>query len=420
MALTELNGTKPGLDKVVQLAHRHLRLDVAYIGEFTGGRHICRSVVGDAARFRLVVGEGPPSLATYCDRLVRGEIPNLIVDTRADPRVSDLPVTRQRQIGAYIAAPLSLPDGTVYGTLCCLNRVPDPTLDERDVRFLAMLAEMLAPDIEDRRRLDRLQEELATLVESGDFAVAYQPVVEIATRRCLGVEALARFPRPFPPLVQTFSGAYEVGLGLELERLVVRRAWPTMEGLGDDQFLTVNLSPTAVLALARRALGREDVCFSKLVVEITEQSVVDSYDELREGLAPHRERGLRIAIDDAGAGYASLRHIIELQPDFIKIDQSLINGLADQRNRRVAVSAIVLLAMDLGATLIAEGVERQEDLDAVAELGVPAAQGYLLGGPSTDPRALAGWTGQPGLSVSTPMPYCELLTPAVAAGALHT
>jgi EAL domain-containing protein (putative c-di-GMP-specific phosphodiesterase class I) len=92
---------------------------------------------------------------------------------------------------------------------------------------------------------------------------------------------------------------------------------------------------------------------------------------------------LRIAVDDAGAGYASLHHIVELQPDFIKIDRSLVHGVADDHARRVAVSAFVLLSLDLGATIVAEGVERPSDRSALCDLGVHAAQGYLLGRPST-------------------------------------
>jgi EAL domain-containing protein (putative c-di-GMP-specific phosphodiesterase class I) len=102
-----------------------------------------------------------------------------------------------------------------------------------------------------------------------------------------------------------------------------------------------------------------------------------------------RERGLRVAVDDVGAGYASLRHVLELRPDIIKIDRSLVHGLADDNARRVAVTAFVALARDLGSTVIAEGVEDRSDYAAVRELGVHGAQGYLLGRPSTHPDDLA-------------------------------
>ncbi|MCW2549359.1 MAG: hypothetical protein JWN96_3819, partial [Mycobacterium sp.] len=129
----------------------------------------------------------------------------------------------------------------------------------------------------------------------------------------------------------------------------------------------------------------------QLVLEITEHAAVDSYAELREALRPMRDNGLRLAIDDAGAGYASLKHVVELEPDIIKVDRSLIDGLAADRARRSVVSAFVLLALDMGAAVIAEGIETTEDLEAVRDLGVDAAQGYLFARPTTDRNAMAGW-----------------------------
>jgi EAL domain-containing protein (putative c-di-GMP-specific phosphodiesterase class I) len=106
-----------------------------------------------------------------------------------------------------------------------------------------------------------------------------------------------------------------------------------------------------------------------------------------------RERGLRVAVDDAGAGYASLRHVLELRPDFIKVDRSLIHGISSDHARRVAVSGFLSLALDLGSTVVAEGVERAADLSAVRELGLHAAQGYLLGRPTTSLDGLTRWIG---------------------------
>jgi len=104
---------------------------------------------------------------------------------------------------------------------------------------------------------------------------------------------------------------------------------------------------------------------------------------------------LRLAIDDAGAGYASLKHVVELQPDIIKIDRSLIDGCAADRARRSAIGAFVLLALDSGAMVIAEGVELPADLEAIRDLGVDAAQGYLLARPTADRRKLQRWTAEP-------------------------
>jgi EAL domain-containing protein (putative c-di-GMP-specific phosphodiesterase class I) len=133
--------------------------------------------------------------------------------------------------------------------------------------------------------------------------------------------------------------------------------------------------------------------------------VVDSYLALHRELGPLRQRGLRIAVDDAGAGYASLRHVLELRPDFIKVDRSLIHGIANDHARRVAVSAFLSLALDLGSRVVAEGVEQPDDLATVRELGLHAVQGYLLGRPTTSRDALAEWIGpEPQLNRTGPAP----------------
>jgi EAL domain-containing protein (putative c-di-GMP-specific phosphodiesterase class I) len=273
-----------------------------------------------------------------------------------------------------------------------MDHEPDHTLTTRDVRFMTMLAELIVYDLDEQRRQRQLRADLMGLIDADGIEIALQPIIGLRSGACLGVEALARFPEPFALTEQTFAEAESVGLGLELERLAVREAWKVLPLLGPEQFLAINLSPDALVELAGRAQRRNDLPLESLVMEVTEQSVVRSYPELREALDPLRAQGLRIAIDDAGAGYASLHHIVELRPDFIKVDRSLVDGLADDDARRVAVSAFVMLALDLGGTVVAEGVERPQDLAAVRDLGVQAAQGFLLGKPSTDRDDLARWT----------------------------
>ena len=329
-----------GLDRVVDLARRHLGLDVVYIAELVDGKRVCRAVAGDAASFRLELHEGPPAEGTCSQLLVAGEIPDVIPDTSANPKVASRSATMGAAIGAFIGVPLWLSDGAPYGTLCGMNHEADHTLTKRDVRFMAMLAELIVYDLDEQRRQERLRLDLTNLIEADDVAIALQPIIGLQSGACLGVEALARFPRPFEAPDKTFADAETVGLGLELERLAVREAWKVLPLLGPSQFLALNVSPGALLELARRAQLRDDLPLESLVIEITEQSVVHSYPDLRSSLAPLRARGLRIAIDDAGAGYASLHHIVELRPDFIKVDRSLVHGLADDDARRVAVERV--------------------------------------------------------------------------------
>ncbi len=372
-----------GLTRVVELAQRHLGLDLVYIAELTSGSLVFRAVAGDRRSFGGKLPGDIPAHGTYSQLLVTGNIPNVIPDTKGDSRLAELAVPWDVGIGAYIGVPLRLSDGALYGTLCGVDHGPDPTLGDRDVAFMTILAELLAYDLDQQRQQRQLHGALTELIETEDIEIAFQPIVDLRSGACLGVEALSRFPEPFDSPEQLFADADGVGLSLELERLAIREAWHGLESLHPEQFLAFNVSPDALLELGRRAQLRTDLPLSQLVVEVTEQSVVRSYDDLRNAVAPLRAQGLRVAVDDAGAGYASLQHIVELRPDFIKVDRSLVHGVADDHARQVAVGAFVLLSADLGATVIAEGVERPCDLSALCELGVQAAQGYLLGRAST-------------------------------------
>ncbi len=380
-----------GLERVVELAHRHLGLDVTYVVELTDAGEVYRAAAGHAASFNIVLQGDPVETTTYCRRLVDGEIPNVIADAAADERLDDLAKKHGAQIGAVIGVPLRLSDGRLFGALCGLSRTPRPQLDQRDVQFMSMLSESSSNDLDELHSQDMLRSDILRLVETEDLKVAYQPIVALHNDECLGIEALARFPEPFTRPDSTLADAERFGLGLELERMVIRQAWKILPVLGPGQFLALNVSPDALVELARRANLRSDLPLSQLVVEVTEHSVVDSYEALHHELAPLREQGLRIAVDDAGAGYASLRHVLELRPDFIKVDRWLIHGIARDHARRVAVGAFLSLALDLGADVVAEGVERPEDLRVAHELGLHAAQGYLLGRPTTDLEVVPRW-----------------------------
>jgi EAL domain-containing protein (putative c-di-GMP-specific phosphodiesterase class I) len=376
--------------RLVEVAHHHVDFDAVFVAEFGNGQQTCRAVAGAAHAFELAVGEA--IRADLSDvQAFNSANPRLIRDASTADRDAQLPVTLGGRIGAYAVVPIRYPDGDQYGTLSCVSREPMPGDDKNTLSLLSLLAGLVEADLAQDGQRQRLRETITTLIESAGFDVAYQPVVDLSTGRCVGVEALARFPAPFTNPEQVFATAEDFGLGLALERAVTQRAWELVPHLGTGQYLAVNVSPSALLDLASRARSREELPLSKLVVEATEHSVIEAYASLRRELAPLRELGLRIAVDDAGAGYASLRHILELRPDFIKLDRWLIDGLADDRGRRVAVSAFVALARELGSQVIAEGVERPEDLAVIRHLGLDGAQGYLLGRPSLDRDEVLGW-----------------------------
>jgi EAL domain-containing protein (putative c-di-GMP-specific phosphodiesterase class I) len=405
------------VERVVELAQRHLDMDVAFIAAFRPGRHVYRAVAGDAASFGLEVGKGPAADGTYCALMITGAIPNLIPDTSAAERVRDLAVTSAGPVGAYVGVPLRLPDGTLYGSFCCLSHRAQPGLTGRDVKFMTMLAELLEEELAEQTRLDQQRLDLEKVLAGGKVTMAVQPVVDLMTGRCTSLEALARFPAAIGAPDVAFAAAEQVGLRPRLETLTASKALALLPVLAPDQALAINLSPDVAFQLAATAT-RRDLPWSRLILEMTEHAAVESYTAIRERLEPLRQRGLRLAIDDAGAGFASLRHIVELRPDIIKIDRSLVDGVVNDLARRSVVTNFVLLALDIGAVVVAEGVETQAELDAVSALGVDAVQGYLIARPSSDSGDLARWaSGTPLLptAASAALPQPRRPIPAAAA-----
>jgi EAL domain-containing protein (putative c-di-GMP-specific phosphodiesterase class I) len=383
-------GERDGVDRILQVARQFLEMDVAFISEFVDGQQLYRAAAGDIASFGAELDTGPPLTESHCWRMVQGEIPNAVPDVAADPVLGTMGITAAAGVGAYVGVPLRLADGTLYGTLCAVSHEAQP-VDARDAKVLTMLADLVVGDVEARRDRAAAHVRIRDLVDEGQVSVALQPIVDINTGRTLGVEALSRFPSEFGDPSRVFAAAHAVGLGQELEQLAAANAYALMPLLGRDQYLALNLSPDVALLLAYRGLNVPGIPLHQLVLEVTEHAAVENYAPLLHELAPLRERGLRVAVDDAGAGYASLNHIVELAPDIIKIDRCLVDGLSHDAGRRSVVSAFVTLAVDLGATVVAEGVEEMSDLDAVRDLGVGAAQGYLLARPSTDRGDLERW-----------------------------
>jgi EAL domain-containing protein (putative c-di-GMP-specific phosphodiesterase class I) len=377
------------IQRLLAMGQHQLGMDVSYVARFQGGRQVYRAVQGDAASFGLQVGTGPQLEDTYCQRMVQGRLPNAVPDSALDARVRDLPATLATGIGAYVAVPLHLASGELYGTLCCLSHTARPDLDDRDVAVLTMLSELLADELEDDATRQRDLIEVERLMQDLAVTVALQPIVELATGACTGLEALARFDGHTPD--QMFARADNAGLRTELETLCLEQALLRLPELRPHQRLAVNVSPEVACSVALQ--HPSTLPLDRLILEITEHTAVASYENLRQVIEPLRRRGLQLAVDDAGAGFASLRHILELGPDIIKVDRSLVAGLDTDAARRTIVTTFVLLALDLGASVIAEGVEREPELHALADLGVDAVQGFLLARPSTTAADISAWAG---------------------------
>jgi EAL domain-containing protein (putative c-di-GMP-specific phosphodiesterase class I)/CheY-like chemotaxis protein len=223
-------------------------------------------------------------------------------------------------------------------------------------------------------------------VEDEDaFAMVFQPIVALRGREVVGAEALARFAGPSKRTPDAwFAEAADVGLGVELELAAVRKALEASDQLPANVYLTVNVSPTT-LAKTRLCKLVAETCGERLVAEITEHALVQDYDRVSGALAKLRALGMRIAVDDAGAGFASLRHILNLSPELIKLDLTLIRDIDRDRSKQALAAGLISFAQKSGATVIAEGIERAPEVKTLVELGVGYGQGYFLGRPAPLP-----------------------------------
>jgi EAL domain-containing protein (putative c-di-GMP-specific phosphodiesterase class I) len=378
-------GEEDTVRRVLALARTYLGMDAAWLAERRGEDEVLTLVEAPD------VEPPSPGLAARLADSFSGHVrdapaPLVVPDTCAEGAASALPATHRLGIRAYVGVPIRSSDGTVHGTLCCMSRTPQPRLPEVDLRVLEMLAGFLgelAGQGEEATALDTVRRRTTGAIGGHGRSLVLQPIVDVPTGVATGVEALARFDSPQTPDVW-FAEAGPVGLRLPLEIAAARTALAALDRPGHAGYLSLNLSADAILSHEFSALMAAAEP-TTLVVEVTEHAVVDDYEALSAALRPYRDAGLRLAVDDAGAGYASLRHILKLRPDFIKIDLSLVRDIHLDPARQALVSSLVSFARTVDAVLVAEGVEQQGELDMLVQLGVRQMQGYLLCPPCTDP-----------------------------------
>lgn len=380
------------VNKVLHAIRDHLDMDVAFVAAFRKSDRIFLHV--DARdRTPIRAGDAAPLDQGYCKRVVEGRLPGIIPDTRQVPAAMALPETRAIPIGSHLSVPIRLADGRVFGTFCCFSYAAHPSLGERDLKMMQVFATLLADQIDRDLEGQRTQVEMTRLITStlaaGEPTVVFQPIYDLDRNRLAGVECLSRFAgEPRRPPDQWFADAAEVGMSVELELAAIRTALEALRALPPDAYLSLNCSPGTILDRGLPAvLQATDI--TRLVLEVTEHDYIQDYPALLASLAPLRAMGLRVAIDDAGAGYASLRHVLHIQPDMIKLDISLTRNIDSDPKRRALASALIAFARETQARIVAEGVETEAELATLKRLGAGSAQGYFLSRPLPLAEALA-------------------------------
>lgn len=335
-------------------------------------------------------GATQPQATSLCQAILDGKLPPVIPQITKEPEARRLPAARWPRIRSYVSVPVVLSDGSLYGTFCAAGFTSDKGLTKRDKSLMDVLARAAAvviePEVREQQRVTGLRDRFGPLLEAGGPTVVLQPIVSLATGGRVGAEALSRFPAEWgrPPDV-CFEEAHSIGEGTRLELLALRNAAAHLDVV--DGYVAMNVSPATLLDPGCLALF-DAMPAGRILVELSEHDQVADYDALAATLEPLRAKGMRLAIDDVGAGFSSLRHIVLTSPDVIKLDRSIVAGVATDPVLGTLVRSLVDFGHGCGAGVVAEGIETADDADRLARLGVDYGQGWHFGRPGP-PEALA-------------------------------
>lgn len=238
------------------------------------------------------------------------------------------------------------------------------------------------------------RQRLLDVINRANLTIAMQPVIDLKRDRWVAADALPRFPDGRAPDLW-FREAEENGLGVELGLLAMATALASARELPPHIGVSINASPSLILdPRMAETIYRSGMALDRLTLGITEHAEVTAYDEINAALVGLRERGVQLAVDDMGAGYASFSHVLKLRPDVIKLDRSMVADIGADAAKRAFVTALVLLALELDATITAEGVDTGDELEAVESLGVDHAQGAHIGRPDTSAATWRSWSSR--------------------------
>lgn len=307
----------------------------------------------------VIVPEALKRLGMRVEEHVRAELAEVL-----DPDVFP-------KFGCYVGAATAYRDPNVR-----LERLVHAALEEA-------LDESTSREMSDaRERRVHLEE----IIRAGTVRTLVHPILRLDDFTVIGYEALSRGPEgtEFERPDKLFRVAYDADLVLRLERLCRQRAFEAAVDLPKGKMLFINIEPEAVADPELR-----DIMFTTLVAgtgvepenvvfEITERTAITDFASFRATLEYLRRLGFRVAVDDGGAGYGSLQSLAEVRPEWLKIDMSLVNEIDTDDIRRSLVTSMVTFAERIGVKLVAEGIERPEQLAVLRELGVEYGQGFLF------------------------------------------
>lgn len=387
-SLDPRDGARPEqlIEEALTAIRVHLDMPVAYLSEFVGDRTIFRSVSAPGLDHMIKPGDEKALADVYCPHILDGRLPNLIPDTRDIPFCDRFEITESIPVRSHVSLPVLRDDGTPYGMFCCLSPEPNRTLNARDLAVMQTFANLAARQVRHMEAQTQAWRastaRVRAMLDTGQFHTVYQPLFSLRSGRVTGLEALTRFrSTPYRSPDKWFDEAGVVGLDLDLEAVTFRLATRALARLPETVYLSLNASPPLVCDARFDDLMR-GLPLHRVLLEITEHHDAEDLGHLFRRLSAFRVDGLRVAVDDVGAGYSGLQRIAQLAPEVLKIDRSITSGIEGNPGQRAIVAALKHFAKETGALLLAEGVETEAELDTLCALDVGLAQGWRLGRPA--------------------------------------
>ncbi|MCX9148092.1 EAL domain-containing protein [Erythrobacter sp. WG] len=370
---------------MLEAVRARLDMDVAFVSRQIGATHRIFTHVAARGRAPLTTGDHNPNDNSLCWLVIQGKLPERVTDTSLYEVAVCLPIVDQLNVRSHFSVPLLRRDGRVHGSLCCFSYRPRPDVGEREMQMIRSVAAIVSDQIETRIELEEACEEagreIVRLIADDTLAVIHQPIYDLTDWHLVGHECLMRNradPQRSP--LDLLERARAAGKTKELELHAARKALATLDPAHPERFIAINVSPATLVSDELASLIPEGL-EARLVIELNQQESAPQRAVVKDAIEAWKARAW-VAVNSEGAGFAGLQSLVDLGPDIVKIDREFLSGLSTDGARRALVKALVQFAAETGVTLIAQGVETREDLQALRELGVRFAQGYILGKPA--------------------------------------
>ena len=376
---------KTAISSLIRSVRDRLDMDVGFLSEFSQDQRVFRFV--DCASDANLVSEDScgPLKDSFCEMIADGRLKQLVPDTEVSGETDLVPEFTTIPVKSHVSVPVVLSDGHTFGTFCIFSREVKPKLNNRSLMLVRVFADVIAALIEDARKGSeenrQRQEVILDILERDELLLHAQPISALTDRSIQGFELLARLSTDLDlSPAQLFIDADRLGLSSAIGLRVVEKSKEALATLPSNTYVSINVTPAFLLQCDISGIYTPEES-KRIVLELTEHDEIADYDLLNSRLQPLRDAGMRLAIDDAGAGYASMRHILLLSPDMLKLDMSLIRDIDQDRDKQSLVAALRGFAEVQGYKVVAEGIETEAELAELKTLSIGYGQGYLLSRP---------------------------------------